>query len=257
MRSLELLDVSYSYGQSHIRAVDGLSLSIEEGQTLALLGPNGAGKSTLIDLMLGWRRPLTGRILLQEQPIGSYSRRDRARLVSLVPQNEQIQFSFSIIDFLLFGRAPYLPQMGRPKPQDIQKALSSLETVGLDLDPHRSIASLSGGQRQLVLIARALTQEPHIMILDEPTSSLDPGNTSLVVSVLRQLKERNITIIYSTHDANLAAQTADMTAMMAEGLLMCHLPTDKALEAERISSLYGTNIGVIEHMGGKIVYRMD
>lgn len=257
MKFFELIQVSYSYGDSLIRAVDNLSLSIKEGESLAILGPNGAGKSTLIDLLLGWRTPLSGSILLRDRPIFSYSRRDRSRLVSLVPQNEQIQFSFSIIDFLLFGRAPYLPQMGRPKSQDIEKALSSLETVGLKIDPHRSITSLSGGQRQLVLIARALTQEPRIMILDEPTSSLDPGNTSLVISVLKELKERNITIIYSTHDANLAAQTADMTAMMVEGRLFCHLPTKAALEPERISSLYGTRIGVIEHQGKTIVYRMD
>jgi iron complex transport system ATP-binding protein len=251
----ELDHVSYTYPASHAHALNQVSMDITEHRATAILGPNGAGKSTLLDLLLGWKAPDTGTILLKGAPIHSYSRRDRGKIVSLVPQNEPLQFSFTLLDYVLFGRAPYLPQLAKPSSEDIDIALWAIERVQLDLSPQRSVTSLSGGQRQLLMLARAIAQQPEMIILDEPTSSLDPGNISIVIDIMHRLLESGMTLLYTTHDPNFAAETAHHTAMLKQGKLLRNLPTGQALTGAFISELYDTSIEVLHHEDRDIVFR--
>ena len=254
-RFFELSGVSYTYPAAEDDALFHVDLTVETGTVTAVLGPNGAGKSTLLDLLLGWRRPETGSLLLKGKPLHQYGKRERSRLISLVPQNEPIQFSFTLLDYVLFGRAPYLPQLGSPDQNDIDIALRALDLVGLDISPYRSVTSLSGGQGQLLMLARSIAQEPEMIILDEPTSSLDPGNTAVVHSIIESLEQAGHTILFTTHDPNFAAESADSIAMLKHGRMLAHLPTDEALTREHISELYDTPIEVIRHGGRPLVFR--
>ncbi len=247
--------VSYTYPASLHHALYYIDMKIPTHKATAILGPNGAGKSTLLDLLLGWTRPNTGSIILKGKEIHNYSRRERGKLVSLVPQNEPLQFSFTLLDYVLFGRAPYLPQLAEPSQDDIDIALRALDLVELDLSPQRAVTSLSGGQRQLLMLARALAQQPEMIILDEPTSSLDPGNTATVISIIHRLLREGMTILYTTHDPNLAAETAQYTAMLKQGKLIRMLPTEDALSSSYISHLYDTPIDVLSQGNRRIVFR--
>ncbi|MGM0431278.1 MAG: ABC transporter ATP-binding protein [Spirochaetota bacterium] len=250
-----LEQVSYTYPSSRVHALYSVDLEIPSSQVTAVLGQNGAGKSTLMDLLLGWKAPDTGQVLLQGKPVQSLSKRKRGQLISLVPQNEPLQFSFTLLDYVLFGRAPYLPQLASPSPEDIDIALEALETVRLDLSPQRAVTTLSGGQRQLLMLARAIAQQPDIILLDEPTSSLDPGNTAQAAEIILHLKETGLSVVYTTHDPNFAADTADSVAMLKAGHLLSMEHKTGALTGERLSHLYDAAIEVIHHEGRIIVCR--
>lgn len=209
--------IEYTYQDSAKKVLHDISLDIPKSVITALLGPNGSGKTTLMDILLGWKKTNTGRVLVKGKDLSSYSRRERSKLISLVPQNEPLQFAFTLLDYVLFGRAPYIPQLGIPGKKDIEIAFAALETVGLQELHGRSITSLSGGERQLIMLARSLAQQPEILLLDEPTSSLDPGNTEKVLDILNELGNSGLTIIFSTHDPSAAAQIANYIVMLRRG----------------------------------------
>lgn len=255
MEMFSLAAVSYTYPSTEQHALRYIDVSIPGDSCTAILGPNGAGKSTLLDILLGWKQPDTGEVSLLSRPISSYSRRERGRLISLVPQNEPLQFSFSLLDYVLFGRAPYLPQLGNPSRDDVDIALRALDLVGLDLSPRRSVTALSGGQSQLLMIARAIAQQPEMIILDEPTSSLDPGNVANVISIMKDLREDGMTLLFTTHDANLASEISDHTMMLKGGKLIRMEKTSTALTTENMTDLYDTPLEVREQEGRSLVFR--
>ncbi|MFA5468316.1 MAG: ABC transporter ATP-binding protein [Sphaerochaetaceae bacterium] len=248
----ELRDVAYTYANSKQAAVIDFSLVIEAGKTTALLGPNGAGKSTIMDLLLGWRTPDKGEIHLFEEPLSTYNRRALGRIVSLVPQEEISRFSFSVLDYVLFGRSPYLHQLASPSPRDIEISLEALELVGILAIRDRPVQALSGGEHQLVLLARALAQQPTVLLLDEPTSSLDPGNTAKVISIMEQLSHKGITLFFTTHDPSVASECAHNVAMLKGGRLLTSGPKEEVLNGELLSTLYGTPIDTF-YRGGRLV----
>lgn len=250
-----LENVTYTYPTGDRPAIEDLSLSIPEGMITALLGPNGAGKSTLMDLMLRWRKPDRGRIFLLDRPLLEYPKQKLGRTVSLVPQEESSRFSFTVIDYVLFGRSPYLHQLESPSGPDIDIALESMETVGISHIAHRPVTTLSGGEHQLLLLARALAQQPRVLLLDEPTSSLDPGNTAKVVRMLRQLAERGITLFFTTHDPSVAAESAHHVAMISQSKLLFSGPADEALTPSLLTRLYDTPMETLIHDGRLVVMR--
>lgn len=247
--------VSYSYPLANRSAIENLSLSIVEGKTTALLGPNGAGKSTLMDLLLRWKQPDEGTITLFGMPLAGYTKRKLGQTVSLVPQEESSRFSFTVLDYVLFGRSPYIPDLGSPDEADVAVALDAIECVGLSPIAHRSVTTLSGGEHQLLLLARALAQQPKVLLLDEPTSSLDPGNTDRVVRILERLTERGITLFFTTHDPSLAAQIAHYVAMIARSRLLFSGPTEEALVPDLLSRLYGIPMNTIKQGSRLFVIR--
>ncbi len=250
-----LKKIAYTYPTGKNPAVQNLNLCIPEGATTALLGPNGAGKSTIMDLLLRWRKPEKGTITLFDVPLTSYNKQRLGRTVSLVPQEESSRFSFSVLEYVLFGRSPYLHQLASPSPKDVQIAYDALVRVGIESIVQRPVTALSGGEHQLVLLARALAQQPRILLLDEPTSSLDPGNTAKVITILRQLAKQGITLFFTTHDPSVAAECAHYVAMISGGELLFSGPTQKALTNTLLTSLYGTPMETFQHKNQLVITR--
>lgn len=254
-RAYSINGVTYTYPGRERPAVTDLDIGIPEGLTTVLLGPNGAGKSTLMDLLLRWRKPDTGSIELFDKPLESYGRKELGRTVSLVPQEEGSRFSFTVIEYVLFGRSPYVHELASPDEGDVRIAREALERVGIDHIAHRAVTTLSGGEHQLLLLARALAQQPSVLLLDEPTSSLDPGNTARVITILRQLSDRGITLFFTTHDPSVAAACAHHVVMMRGGRKLFSGPTRESLTSALLTELYGTPMETFLHGPHVVVLR--
>ena len=254
---LEIERISYRYRPNAEPVLQNLSMSIEKGTVNTILGPNGAGKSTLLDICLGWKEPEAGRILLNQEDMRSYSRRQMGRWMSLVPQDEQVRFDYTVLEYLLLGRAPYLSQLEMPGPEDIEIAREALEKVGLLPLQERPASKLSGGEHQLLMIARALVQEPHILVLDEPTSRLDPGNRQRVVSLLKSLLSHGVTILFTTHDPTLAADISTHALLLKQGRVIHAGPEEEVLTNEHLSELYGISMEVLRRNNKTIVFSTE
>jgi iron complex transport system ATP-binding protein len=245
--------LTFAYRQGGNEVLHGISLEIQEGTITAILGPNGSGKTTLLNLLLGWLVPQKGSIELAGKPHRSYSRRAVSRLVGLVPQDEHATFDLTVIEYVLLGRAPYLEFLEMPQKSDRELAFRALEAAGLTSLRDRPISSLSSGERQLATVARALAQEPRIMLLDEPLSHLDLGNTRRILQILASLKKRGETIIFTTHDPNIAASVADGVILLKEGRLLASGPAIDVLKPENLNLTYGVEVEVIKVNGRLII----
>ena len=167
------------------------------------------------------------------------SARERGRSISLVPQRENIRFDFTCLEYVLLGRYPYMPPLGSPGDHDIAIASETLETVGISHLSGRLITEISGGEYQLMLIARSLAQQPKLMVLDEPTSQLDPGHRIAVLTVLRKLAGSGMTILLTSHSPETAALVADEVALLGKGEILFHGPSREVLTAKNLESVYG------------------
>lgn len=241
MIAITIDDLSFTY-PSGTQALSNISLEIAEGSTLALLGSNGAGKSTLLDLLFGWK-PSTS-ITLFEKPLKEYGRKELGRSISLVPQSEHYNFSFTLLEYTLFGRAPYLAEMASPTERDVHIAYEALDMVGLASFANRSVTTLSGGESQLVLIARSIAQESRVLLLDEPTSALDPANRRKIIEILQSLHNKGKTIIFTTHDAQFAYELATHVAMLKKGKLLFFGTKERVVTTEALTTLYDTEMSV-------------
>lgn len=245
---LSLADLCFAYDE-HAPVLRGVSLDILPGTITAILGPNGAGKTTLLRVILGLLKPQRGTIRLAGKPQKDFSRREMSRLIGLVPQSEYIPFDFSVAEFVLLGRAPYLHPLEMPREQDRAIARDALKTIGLAHLQDRAAPSLSGGERQLAMVARALAQEPRLLLLDEPTSHLDLSNRDRVLNVLRALARGGHTIIFTTHDPNLVATIADCVILMRRGELLAAGALESTLTTENLSATYGIPVRVLRVNG--------
>lgn len=251
---LELRGVHFGYDPRQAPVLHGLDLHVSSGSATAILGPNGAGKSTLFHLILGMLSPQKGQILFQGRPRSEWSRSRLSRFMALVPQSEYIPFEFSLLDYVLLGRAPHLSAMQTPGAEDVRQALDALEMVGLGAYWRRSAPALSGGERQLAMLARALAQKPKVLLLDEPTSHLDPSNRGRVLEILRRLAAERVTLIFTTHDPNLAMSLASQVALMRKGELLAAGSAATTLTAASLTDLYGANVEVYEAGDRKVIW---
>jgi iron complex transport system ATP-binding protein len=242
--ALSVKGLHFRYSDSTAPVLHDLTLDIPSGQMTAILGPNGSGKTTLLRVLLGVLRPTQGQVSLAGRPRESYSRREQSRLLGLVPQGEHVPFDYSVLEYVLLGRAPYLSPLEMPGEADRRIALQALETVGLGHLCGRPIPNLSGGERQLVTIARALAQNPAILLLDEPTAHLDLSNQGHLLDIMRALAAKKVTQVFTTHDPNLAATIADMTVLMRRGRILDAGPTEPLLTADRLSATYDIAVQV-------------
>jgi len=245
---LSLSDLRFGYDRKLPTVLQGLALDIPPGTITAILGPNGAGKTTLLHIILGLLAPQAGKILIDGKPHTSYSRRQMSRLIGLVPQSEYIPFEFSVLEFVLLGRAPYLGPLEMPSEGDRQVALEALRSIGLEHLWDRPTPSLSGGERQLAMVARALAQKTRLLLLDEPTSHLDLGNRDRTLNVLRALARDGMTIIFTTHDPNLAT-TADYVVLLRRGAILAAGAMATTLTTENLSATYCIPVQVIRWDG--------
>jgi iron complex transport system ATP-binding protein len=231
-----------------VDALSGVSLAVTKGSFTGLLGPNGCGKTTLLKLMAGVLRPASGAVTLEGRVLADLPRRLAARHVAVVPQDTHPAFDYTALEIVLMGRHPHLRTMQLEGPADLAIARESLEATGTAHLAHRAFTSLSGGERQRVVIASALAQRPEVLLLDEPTASLDLGYQLEVAALLRQLsREQDVTMVMATHDLNLAASMCDTLALLRDGRLLGHGPTSEVLTAAMVRRLYDVEADVQLH----------
>ena len=245
--------LSFRYGGSRQTVLCDLSIEIPAGEITAVLGPNGSGKTTLLRLLLGLLRPQQGKVLIAGRPQESYSRRDLSQMIGLVPQEEHIPFDFSILEYVLMGRAPYLGPLEMPGEEDCRAARAALDTAGLAHLQDRSLPTLSGGERQLATVARALAQKPRILLLDEPAAHLDLGNKSHLLDIMRALAVEGVTQVFTTHDPNLATSVARFAVLIRHGQILDAGPTEAILTPEKLSATYGVPVQVFQVDGRRVI----
>lgn len=238
--------VSYVYPDAQQAALHNFSLDIPNGSVTAILGPNGAGKTTLLHMALGWLHPSGGQIAMDGKPLRTYSRREMGQWIALVPQSENITFEYSLLEYVSLGRAPHLPPLAQPSEQDFQISMQALEQVGLHLLSQRSIMAISGGERQRALIARALAQQPRILLLDEPTSHLDISNKGRLLAILRRLQTDGVTIILTTHEPDIAAAVATQLVLMRDGQILESGSLQTSFNSAALSRVYGQPVEVVQ-----------
>jgi iron complex transport system ATP-binding protein len=219
-----------------------IDLALHEGEILCLLGPNGCGKTTLFRTLLGLLPALGGQIALHGTALHATDRATRARLIGYVPQAAPMPFAYRVLDLVAMGRAAHLGLLATPTGKDMAIAHACLEQLGIAGLAARTVTTLSGGERQLVLVARALAQQPRLLVMDEPTASLDFGNQLRILDVARALADTGICILISTHQPQHALQVADRIALMAEGGLLAVGPASQVATATRLSQLYGVDV---------------
>lgn len=251
---LQAVDVSFAYRRSR-RApstqrfvLENVSLDVAEGDLVGILGPNGSGKTTLLKILGGTLTPSRGRVVLDRRPLGAWTRRELAKRIALVPQETYAAFDFSVLDIVLMGRYPHLGAFALEGPADLAIARQALDATGTRAFERRAFNTLSGGEKQRVVIASALAQSPQLLLLDEPTASLDIGHQLEVQMLLRRLnRESGVTMVLSTHDLNLAAALCRTLVLLHGGSVVAAGPTDEALTAENVRALYGVNALVQRH----------
>lgn len=224
----------------------GLTLTLASGEIHTILGPNGVGKSTLLKCLVGVQPPNEGQIMLDNQALHRLSPRQRAQKLAFVPQvnASSTSISLAVFDYVLLGRTPYQGLLANPTAQDRQQCDQLLATLGLTPLRQRAFSALSGGQQQLVMIARALLQEPDLIILDEPTSALDLGNQVRVLKLINQLQQQGYGILLTTHDPNLALMLGgDVSLFTTVGGFETG-PVQTTLTSEKLSQAYQTPICV-------------
>jgi iron complex transport system ATP-binding protein len=235
-----------AFGYRDKRVGEGVSLAAEAGEILCLLGPNGSGKTTLFKTLLGLLKPQAGDITLDGENIMRMPRRRLAQAMAYVPQAHTVYVPFTVLDTVLMGRAARVGLFSAPTVRDREVARGALELFRVSELQDNLHTLISGGQRQLVLIARAVAQQAKILIMDEPTASLDFGNQMLVLDHIKRLaREKGLGVIYSTHDPDQALTCADRVAMLHSGHLIRYgLPKD-VITRESLALLYGVDVDVV------------
>ena len=247
---LQANEVSYAYGAGRgARLVlDRVSVGVEQGTILGLLGPNGSGKTTLLRIMAGLLPARSGAVLLDGQPVGRLTRRQLARRIAVVPQETSSTFDFTVLDIVLMGRYPHLAAFELEGPADLEIARGALQATGTAELEDRPFATLSGGEKQRVVIASALAQSSDALLLDEPTASLDLGYQFEIASLLRRLnRERGVTMIVCTHDLNFAASLCSRVVLLKEGRVLAQGPVADTVTRHTIRALYGVDADVQHH----------
>ena len=252
--------VSFSYGAAPV--LHEVTIDAAGGRCLGILGPNGCGKTTLLHLLAGLLEPSSGSVRLGGRPLSGLTRAAVARRLALVPQDTHLAFEYSVIEIALMGRYPHLAALSIEGPDDVATARAALGATGSDHLAGRPFSSLSGGEKQRVIIASALAQlmpvaapgaapacaGGSVLLLDEPTASLDLRYQLEVAAVLRTLRERSaLTMLVSTHDLNFAASLCDHLVLLRDGRVIADGPTDAVLTAGTVRALYDVEVDVRRH----------
>ena len=239
--------VSFAY-RGGTPVLQEVSLAVARGDLIGVIGPNGSGKTTLLKVLGGMLQPTTGTVFLADSLLGSWSRRDVARRIAFVPQETHSSFDFSVLDVVLMGRFPHLGAFALEGPEDLAIARDALQATGTSLFETRSFNTLSGGEKQRVVIASALAQRAELLLLDEPTASLDVGHQLEVAALLARLnREQHVTMVLTTHDLNFAASLCRHLMLVRDGRVIASGPTGEVLTASAVKALYDVDADVGLH----------
>jgi iron complex transport system ATP-binding protein len=241
-------NLSFRYADSGPEVLTGVTADFPSGAIVGILGPNGSGKTTLLRLLNGTRRPTRGQVVLDGTPLGRFTRRVLAQRMAIVPQETQLAFEYTVLEMVLMARHPHLGLFELEGPRDFEAAHDALRATGTEHLEHRPFSTLSGGEKQRVVIAAALAQSSGILLLDEPTASLDLGYQLEVASLVTRLnRERGVTIVVSTHDLNLAAAICSQLVMLRDGQVIAAGETSQVLTPENVARLYDVTADVRRH----------
>jgi cobalamin transport system ATP-binding protein len=245
---LQVADACFRYRPHGALVLDRVSVEIERGEFVGVIGPNGSGKTTLLKLLTGTLTPTAGSVTLEGRRLEDWTRRAIARRVALVPQETYAPFDFNVLDIALMGRYPHLGAFALEGPDDLAIARRALEATGTAAFEMRALSTLSGGEKQRVIIASALAQDPQLLLLDEPTASLDLGHQLEIQALLGRLnRDKRVTMILSTHDLNLAATLCQRLLLLRDGRVLAAGPTDQVLTPATVKALYGVDADVEHH----------
>lgn len=247
---LEARGLGYGYPG---RAVGrGLDLQLGAGEVLCLLGPNGGGKTTLFRTLLGLLPAQAGTVRLEGQPLDALQRADVARRLGYVPQVHGAQFAFTVREAVLMGRTAHIGIFAAPGPADRDAAERAIQALGIGALAERVITELSGGERQLAMIARALAQGARGLVLDEPTASLDFGNQVRVLREIRRLAAEGYAVVFSTHDPSQAFLAASRVLLLAHGGARHHGAPAEVITADNLRDVYGVEVRVAALEGARV-----
>jgi iron complex transport system ATP-binding protein len=243
---LRFEQVTFGYQRAARPILRDLSFSLCAGRVLAVVGPNGAGKTTLLAIALGWLKPWRGEVWLASQPIQTYAREARGRWLALVPQSEHTPFDYTVLEYTLMGRAPHLPPLGVPGPEDYAIGMRALEQVGIAALANQAVPTLSGGERQLMLLARAIAQQPRVLLMDEPTAHLDLHNKARLISMIRALRAQGLAVMMTNHEPEVVLAVADDVLLMAPGQPPLFGPAAQVFTEQALQRIYQLPIRLVE-----------
>jgi len=234
-------NLRHAYGAETV--LRDLSFEVRKGEFFIIIGPNGSGKTTLLKILAGIDRCFRGSVALLQRPLCSYSRRELARSLALVPQLAAENFPFSVWEVLLMGRAPHMGLLGLESQKDRRIAEQAMRFTGVSHLSHRRLDQLSGGERQRVYLARAVCQEPAVILLDEPTAALDLAHQIRVMDLMARLREeKGVTIVMVSHDINLAAMYADRLMLLKDGTRVAIGSPREIVTYQNIERTYGCRV---------------
>lgn len=241
-----------AYGYPGRRVGDGIDLELGAGEVLCVLAPNGGGKTTLFRTLLGLLPALGGELRLGGAPLASLSRHEVARRMGYVPQDHAPEFAFTVREVALMGRAARIGLFAAPGPRDLEAAGRALAALGIGELAERPYTEVSGGERQLALLARALAQEPLALVLDEPTANLDFGNQVRVLTEIRRLADSGLGVIFSTHHPDEAFRCASHALLLARGGAYAFGTPEQVITAANLRAVYGVDVKVAAMNGTRV-----
>jgi len=247
---IETRDLWVRFGA--VAAVRGLSFRAEPGGWTALIGPNGAGKTSALRALAGLAA-YEGEVLHDGRDVRRLGRRAVARLVAFVPQKPETPPALTVAEYVLLGRTPHIPYLGGESRHDREAAASALRRLELERFAERPLGSLSGGELQRAVLARALAQEAPVLLLDEPTTALDLGRQQLVLELIDALRSDGLTVVTTMHDLTLAGQYAERLILLDEGSVVAEGAAAEVLSAPNVAAHYGANVRVVEDDAGVFI----
>jgi iron complex transport system ATP-binding protein len=248
--AINVKNLSHSFGEDLV--LKNISFQVPTKDFFIVIGPNGSGKTTLMKVLSGILKPKKGRLEILNRAIDQYQRKSLAQTIAFVPQMLFVDFPFTVFEMVLMGRSPYLGILGLEEEKDMDIARQAIAFTGVENLAHRKLDQLSAGEQQRVFIARAICQEPDVILLDEPTASLDLAYQVRIMDLMERLKnEKGITVVMVSHDLNLAAMYADHLLLLHDGQVLCQGRPDEVLTYKTLEKAYGCTLLVDESPLGK------
>jgi len=249
--AIDVQNLSHAYGD--LPVLNNITFAVSKGDFFIIIGPNGSGKTTLMKVISGILRPQNGQLEIMGRSIDNYTRKNLAQTIAFVPQTIPVDFPFTVTEIVLMGRSPYLGMLGLEQEIDLEIAQQAINFTGIEHLAHRKLDQLSGGEQQRVFIARAICQQPQVILLDEPTSSLDLAHQVRLMDLMERLKaDKGVTVVMVSHDVNLAAMYGNRLLLLNQGQIMRLGTPEEVLTFQTLEETYGCTLLVDESPLGKI-----